>query len=196
VKAFLFWTSYNASGNRGPKPESRCCFMRQHSRFNILHTPFVCRRILCRHPFDEKKRVYVTPTAVIPLLRLVWRGSKAQLKDKLVPSTAPTVASFKHDKPSAHLPPPTAGVVTVGEAIAPSVRDELLSPSSLPRTDLRARCPSTQELRSFVGAQLDLIRADHLRPVNPTPYKISVSSELFHFCHELWMKEVPIPELA
>jgi hypothetical protein len=53
----------------------------------------------------------------------------------------------------------------------------------------------TQELRAFVIAQLALLREDHLRTVNPTPYKVSVSSELFHFIHELWMKEVPIAEI-
>jgi hypothetical protein len=35
------------------------------------------KRVLCRHPFDEKKRAYVTPTAVVPLLRLVFKGACA-----------------------------------------------------------------------------------------------------------------------
>lgn len=42
---------------------------------------------------------------------------------------------------------------------------------------------------------LKLLREDHLRPVNPTPYKVAVSADLFHFLHDLWMREVPIPEL-
>lgn len=45
--------------------------------------PQAGKRMLCRHPFDEKKRVYVTPTAVIPLLRLVWKGAFAPLAETL-----------------------------------------------------------------------------------------------------------------
>ena len=48
----------------------------------------------------------------------------------------------------------------------------------------QARFPPLADLRAFVSAQLTLFRGDHLRPLNPTPYKISVSTELYHFTHE------------
>jgi len=31
--------------------------------------------------------------------------------------------------------------------------------------------------------------------INPTPYKVSVTDELFQFLHRLWVEEAPIPEL-
>jgi nicotinate phosphoribosyltransferase len=107
--------------------------------------PMPGKRTLARHPFDETRRAYVTPSAVLPLLRVVWQGSK------------------------------TGG----GGG-----------------TNLRAPFPSVSALQTFVRAQLALLREDHLRPLNPTPYKVSVSPELFHFLHDLWMKEVPIRELT
>lgn len=55
--------------------------------------------------------------------------------------------------------------------------------------------PELPDLKEFVSAQLALLREDHLRHMNPTPYKVSVSPELYHFIHDLWMREVPIPEL-
>lgn len=94
--------------------------------------------ILCLHPFDETKRVNVTPTKVIPILHLVWDGQ--------------------------------------GEADISSRR-------------------SIQEVREYVLAQLRTMRQDHLRPVNPTPYKVSVSQELYDNIHQLLIKEAPIGEL-
>lgn len=38
-------------------------------------------------------------------------------------------------------------------------------------------------------------REDHIRPLNPTPYKVSVSAELYDFMHRLWLNEAPIQDL-
>lgn len=92
-------------------------------------------RILCRHPFDEAKRVFVTPSRVEPLHHLVWDG-------------------------------------------------RLTSPF-----------PSLQDLRSRVIQQISTFREDHLRRLNPTPYKLSVTPELYTYMHELWMNESPISEI-
>ena len=35
-----------------------------------------------------------------------------------------------------------------------------------------------------------------LRPLNPTPYKVSVSMDLYHYIHDLWMQEIPVAELS
>lgn len=100
----------------------------------------------------------------------------------------PAAAGTPPDAPA--LLPPAAAAAAAGAGAG------AVSPSALPEgVDLRAPFPRVEELRTFVRAQLDLMRSDHLRPLNPTPYKVSVSPELFHFCHDLWMKEVPIAEL-
>jgi nicotinate phosphoribosyltransferase len=52
------------------------------------------------------------------------------------------------------------------------------------------------EKRNFCIQQLAQLRHDHIRPLNPTPYKISVSQNLYDFIHDLWMRELPITELA
>jgi len=57
------------------------------------------------------------------------------------------------------------------------------------------KLPSRNEVRERVKAQLALIREDHLRHINPTPYKISVSDELYRYMHNLWQEEAPIAEL-
>jgi nicotinate phosphoribosyltransferase len=93
-------------------------------------------RILCRHPFNETARVYVSPSRVVPLHTTVWDGK-----------------------------------VSAG-AIRP-----------------------IEEVRSFAAEQLAILREDHLRAVNPTPYKVSVSETLYDYLHELWSEEAPITEL-
>jgi len=98
-------------------------------------TPKSGTRLLCRHPFNELARIYVTPNKVVPLHHLVWDGT------------------------------------------------------------LKIPIPSLSERREFIKSEMNLIRADVLRPLNPTPYKVSVSSELYSFIHDLWMKEFPVKEL-
>lgn len=100
--------------------------------------PAMGKKLLCRNPFDELRRAYVTPSDVIPLHELFWDGANG-------------------------------GIVV----------------------DL----PTLEERRKYVAEQFELIREDVVRSLNPTPYKVSVSSELYDFIHELWMKEYPVAEL-
>ena len=96
-------------------------------------------RILCRHPFQETKRAYVTPSSVQPLHTCVWDGDFT----------------------------------------------EEYAPPFLPLATLR----------SFVMEQVVTLREDHMRPINPTPYKVSVSSELYEKLHTIWLAESPIPDI-
>lgn len=52
------------------------------------------------------------------------------------------------------------------------------------------------ETRKFVLDQLDYFRSDHLRYLNPTPYKVSLSDNLYRFFHDLWQSEAPIIEIS
>lgn len=51
---------------------------------------------------------------------------------------------------------------------------------------------SPEEIRAFVREQIQLLRDDHVRPINPTPYKVSVSEDLYAYLHRLWMQQAPI----
>uniref|UniRef100_A0A6A7GAJ7 Nicotinate phosphoribosyltransferase n=2 Tax=Hirondellea gigas TaxID=1518452 RepID=A0A6A7GAJ7_9CRUS len=97
--------------------------------------PVVGERILCRHPFDSQKRVYISPQRVEPLHTLVWDGKSV---------------------------PPLY---------------------------------SLQQCKEYCASQLKAVRSDHIRRLNPTPYKVSVTLELFTFLNDLWQSEVPIPEI-
>ncbi|XP_011431290.1 nicotinate phosphoribosyltransferase isoform X1 [Magallana gigas] len=52
------------------------------------------------------------------------------------------------------------------------------------------------DLRTKALNSLKTIRIDHKRVLNPTPYKVSVSSQLYTFMHELWLQNAPIGELS
>jgi nicotinate phosphoribosyltransferase len=97
--------------------------------------PDPAKRVLCHHPFDHIKRVYVTPSKVIPLHHCVWDGKR----------------------------------------VYPEV--------------------SLNESRDYVLNQLRSTREDHLRDINPTPYKVSVSEELYDYVYHLWAEESPVTEL-
>jgi nicotinate phosphoribosyltransferase len=98
--------------------------------------PAVGVRVLCRHPFIERKRAAVRATRILPLHHVVF------------------------DK---------------GRVTAP--------------------LPTLQETKDYVKEQLALVRPDLLRPLNPSPYKVSVSQDLFAFLHDLWQAETPVMEI-
>lgn len=53
-----------------------------------------------------------------------------------------------------------------------------------------------QQAKDAIARQLRTIRPDILRYINPTPYKVSVSDDLFNYLHELWQTETPVAELS
>jgi nicotinate phosphoribosyltransferase len=55
--------------------------------------------------------------------------------------------------------------------------------------------PPIEEIRAHCLESLENLRVDHKRSLNPTPYKVSVTEQLYEFLHELWQKEAPIPNL-
>ncbi|HYE75320.1 MAG TPA: nicotinate phosphoribosyltransferase, partial [Blastocatellia bacterium] len=99
--------------------------------------PVVGKRLLCRHPYIDRKRANVTPSYVIELLRPVFIGPEKR--------------------------------------VAPE--------------------PTLKEMRDHVRDQLTLIRNDHKRALNPTEYKVSITTELFTFMHNLWLEKVAVPDL-
>ncbi|KEH31444.1 putative nicotinate phosphoribosyltransferase [Medicago truncatula] len=55
--------------------------------------------------------------------------------------------------------------------------------------------PPLKEIRERCINQLEQMRPDHMRKLNPTPYKVSVSAKLYEFIHFLWLNEAPVGEL-
>ena len=54
---------------------------------------------------------------------------------------------------------------------------------------------SLKEVRQYVLDSLKTLRADLKRKLNPTPYKVSLTHELFEFLHEQWLQNAPIGQL-
>ncbi|CAH2235538.1 jg23970 [Pararge aegeria aegeria] len=52
------------------------------------------------------------------------------------------------------------------------------------------------EVRERVQSSLRTLRQDIKRNLNPTPYKVAVSDNLYTFIHELWLQNAPIGELS
>ncbi|KAG5066746.1 hypothetical protein JHK86_010477 [Glycine max] len=55
--------------------------------------------------------------------------------------------------------------------------------------------PALRDIREQCINQLEQMRPDHMRRLNPTPYKVSVSAKLYDFIHFLWLNEAPVGEL-
>lgn len=101
-------------------------------------------RVLCRHPFQEKKCAQITPHSVTPLLHCVWNAEQGR-------------------------------VSVAGDSGDSSAR--------------------VQQIREYIASQLAQLRPDHLRYLNPTPYKVSVNEALYDFMHALWTTEAPLHDL-
>ena len=99
--------------------------------------PRIYERFICRHPFEESKRAFVTPHRVEILHSVVWDN----------------------------------GEVMVGSLDLVKVREKVIG-------------------------NLKSLRSDHVRSLNPTPYKVSVSDRLYQFIHNLWLESAPIGELS
>ncbi|KAF7259094.1 Nicotinic acid phosphoribosyltransferase [Paragonimus skrjabini miyazakii] len=56
--------------------------------------------------------------------------------------------------------------------------------------------PTLQQSRERVQQELATLRSDYKRPLNPTPYKVSLSEELYSFTFDLWLRMTPIAELS
>ncbi|KAK9061864.1 hypothetical protein SSX86_019048 [Deinandra increscens subsp. villosa] len=59
----------------------------------------------------------------------------------------------------------------------------------------REELPTLEQIREHCMKQLEQMRTDHMRRLNPTPYKVSVSAKLYEFIHFLWLNEAPVGEL-
>ncbi|GKU98940.1 hypothetical protein SLEP1_g11873 [Rubroshorea leprosula] len=60
---------------------------------------------------------------------------------------------------------------------------------------VREELPPLKDIRERCIKQLEQMRPDHMRRLNPTPYKVSVSAKLYDFIHFLWLNEAPVGEL-
>ena len=56
--------------------------------------------------------------------------------------------------------------------------------------------PSLSDIRETVQTSLETLREDHKRSLNPTPYKVAVSEDLYKSLHYLWLENAPIGELS
>ncbi|CAH2076284.1 unnamed protein product [Thlaspi arvense] len=61
--------------------------------------------------------------------------------------------------------------------------------------EAREELEPLKEIRNRCIKQLENMRPDHMRRLNPTPYKVSVSAKLYDFIHFLWLNEAPVGEL-
>jgi len=61
--------------------------------------------------------------------------------------------------------------------------------------EVKYNLPTLKDIRTYAREQIEQLRKDHKRDLNPTPYKVAITDRLFKFMHELWMTSVPIGEL-
>lgn len=51
------------------------------------------------------------------------------------------------------------------------------------------------QAREACQQQMKQLRQDHVRSLNPTPYKVSLSQRLYDFMHQLWLDSAPVADI-
>ncbi|XP_077299018.1 nicotinate phosphoribosyltransferase isoform X3 [Arctopsyche grandis] len=62
--------------------------------------------------------------------------------------------------------------------------------------EICVKSPPLSHVRERVQNSLKTLRQDIKRNLNPTPYKVAVSDDLYNFIHDLWLQNAPIGELS
>lgn len=99
--------------------------------------PLIGKKILCHHPNEQYKKLYVTPFKVRCLLNKIWDKSDN------------TKVNFE---------------------------------------DLK-------KFKEYSKNELNLFRDDHKRILNPTPYKVSVSTNLLKYLNNIYIENLPIKNI-
>ena len=143
--------------------------------------------ILCRDPFRENKRALVTPARVESLLILNWnKGQLIENKDIDINNNMTKTSSSSNSSSNI--------VSNNNNHTHNNTNDTGINNND--EIERKALHHSLTATRSYCINQLNTMREDHIRGLNPTPYKISVSQELYNFLHALWAKEAPVAELS
>ena len=79
--------------------------------------------------------------------------------------------------------------------MTPSKVEALLIPFWLDGKLCTDNIDTIEKAKARVKDQLDSLRGDFKRILNPTPYKITVSEKLYDFMHQLWLDSTPLGEL-
>eukprot|EP01054_Gregarina_sp_Poly1_P004736 Gregarina_sp_Poly_1__4735@NODE_252_length_10633_cov_239_890119_g220_i0_p4_GENE_NODE_252_length_10633_cov_239_890119_g220_i0NODE_252_length_10633_cov_239_890119_g220_i0_p4_ORF_typecomplete_len635_score81_01NAPRTase/PF04095_16/7_2e48NAPRTase_N/PF17767_1/1_2e41NAPRTase_N/PF17767_1/1_2e04NAPRTase_C/PF17956_1/3_6e22QRPTase_N/PF02749_16/0_00017PH_15/PF17339_2/0_12_NODE_252_length_10633_cov_239_890119_g220_i056837587 len=131
-------------------------------------------RVYCQHIIDESKRCYVIPSRVERLLKLHWKQGRATKYG------APTCRVRDTDTDSST------------ESESPPSPDLISRDGSECKYDGKRHFEYLKKCREICLGCLKSFRPDHLRAINPTPYKISISRSYSEAYRTLWDSTAPV----
>lgn len=156
--------------------------------------PEVGKKLLARHPFDQHKKVFIIPSKVEELHNCVFDGVQ-------------TCPELTVDVARAHLQgtPPSAlsdgfsrsrQLARLVRMRAPHPLNSDTSCSRWSSDAVRVQTCLVFRNRLLNAEELSTVREDHLRVLNPTPYKVSVTEKLYEFMMELIDANAPLNVLS